>query len=215
MADSPDSQTDWFAWHADYADPASPHSRRVQAVQDAIAQLLPGNRPERWTIVSLCAGQGSDVVGALTDYPHRDAVQARLVEMDYRNVEVLRAELARARLDQIEVVRADAAPTMQYADVVPADLVLLCGIFGNISDADILGTIAAMPQFCVPGGSVIWTRSRRAPDFTPTIRTAFADAGFSETSFVAPDDVEWSVGVERFDGETQPLKDATLFRFVK
>jgi Putative methyltransferase len=215
MTHSPPGATDWFAWHADYAEPRSPHSRRVQAVQTAIAQLLPADRPERWTVVSLCAGQGSDVIGALENYPHREAVHARLVEMDERNVEVLRAELARTRLDRIEVVRADAAPTMQYADVVPADLVLLCGIFGNISDADILGTIAVMPQFCVPGGSVIWTRSRRAPDFTPTIRAAFADAGFSETSFVAPDDVEWSVGVERFDGQTQPLQDATLFRFVK
>lgn len=42
-----------------------------------------------------------------------------------------------------------------YADAVPADLVLLCGIFGNIPDADVQATVRAAPQLCAPGAEVV------------------------------------------------------------
>lgn len=94
-------------------------------------------------------------------------------------------------------------------------IVLACGVFGSISDADIYGTIDALPQLCRPETAVIWTRSRRDPDLTPAIRRSFTDHGFTETAFVAPKDVLFSVGVNRFTGTTQPLQaDQRLFTFV-
>ena len=41
----------------------------------------------------------------------------------------------------IEVLCADAGTTASYAGAVPADLVLVCGVFGNITDADMMHTI--------------------------------------------------------------------------
>jgi hypothetical protein len=68
---------------------------------------------------------------------------------------------------------------------VPADLVLVCGVFGNISDDDVKTTVLALPTLCAHGGTVIWTRHRREPDLTGAIRTWFKEAGFVERAFVA------------------------------
>ncbi len=66
------------------------------------------------------------------------------------------------------LLRADAGDLTAYAKAVPADLVLMAGVFGNISDADVRRTIGALPQLCADGATVIWTRTRRAPDLTLT-----------------------------------------------
>lgn len=98
---------------------------------------------------------------------------------------------------QVEVRQADAAQSDVYAHAVPTDLVLLCGIFGNVSDADVRATIEAAPELCAPGAEVVWTRHRHDPDLTPSIRGWFADAGFEEVAFVAPEGEHWSVGIHR------------------
>jgi len=99
--------------------------------------------------------------------------------------------------------------------LVPADLVLLAGVFGNISDADVRRTIGALPQLCAPGGTVLWTRTRRDPDLTPAVRRWLRDEGFSEQAFLAPADVLFCVGVHRFTGVPQPLSaGGKLFQFL-
>src|SRR5262249_13116556 len=74
-----------------------------------------------------------------------------------------------------------------YADVLPADVLLLCGIFGNVSEGDIQRTAQAAPALCAPGATVIWTRHRRPPDLTPRIRAWFRASGFDEVAFDTPD----------------------------
>jgi hypothetical protein len=80
-------------------------------------------------------------------------------------------------------VTGDASVTDAYAGAVPVDLVLVCGVFGNIPDDDVHRTIEALPEFCARDATVIWTRHRGPPDLTPTIREWFADAGFVELGF--------------------------------
>jgi len=68
-----------------------------------------------------------------------------------------------------------------------------------------------------PGASVIWTRSRREPDLTPAIRRWFADSGFTEDHFDAPEGALFSVGVHRLASDLPPADspaDRHLFRFV-
>src|ERR1700683_1669426 len=88
--------------------------------------------------------------------------------------------------------------------MVPAHLGLGCGGFGHISAEDIAATIRAMSGFCPRGGQVVWTRHRRPPDATPAIRSDFADAGFTELAFEAPDGYVLAVGRHRLDGEAPP-----------
>ena len=64
----------------------------------------------------------------------------------------------------VDVRCADAGDLASYVDVIPADLVLMAGVFGNIGD--VRRTVATLPHLCRPGGTVIWTRSRREPDLT-------------------------------------------------
>ncbi|MFI7207907.1 hypothetical protein ACWEEK_24195 [Micromonospora aurantiaca (nom. illeg.)] len=112
------------------------------------------------------------------------------------------------------VAQADAGDLASYRQAVPADLVIMAGVLGNISDADAHTTIHALPQLCAADATVIWTRTRRAPDLTPAVRRGLADAGFSEQAFTAPDDVLFSVGVHRFTGTPQPLENGKIFQFI-
>jgi hypothetical protein len=82
-----------------------------------------------------------------------------------------------------------------FADRLPIDLLLLCGVFGNISDRDIEATVRALPAVLRPSGTLISTRSRRSPDVTPAVRSWLDRAGLRERQFVAPDGTLWSVGI--------------------
>jgi hypothetical protein len=176
---------DWVRWHEQYGDPDAPLSQRLAVVQRWIRRALDAGAA---TVVSACAGDGRDVLGARSDVPLR----GRLVELDPG----LAARARAAAPPGIEVVEADAGSTDAYAGSVPADLVLLCGIFGNVSDDDVRTTVLAAPMLCAPGATVIWTRHRREPDLTPSIRQWFADAGFEEVAFEG-EAGSYAVGVAR------------------
>jgi hypothetical protein len=126
------------------------------------------------------------------------------------------AASAASDLPGVSVRCVDAGSTDAYAGCAPADLLLLCGVLGNVSDEDAERTIAALPGLCARGATVVWTRHRRDPDLTPAIRGWFTAAGFAEKSFAAPDDRIWSVGVHRLTGPAQPLGEGRrLFSFVR
>jgi Putative methyltransferase len=189
---------DWAAWHAAYDDPSSPLSMRLRLVCERLSDALDQASPGPVRLISLCAGQGRDVLGVLPGHPRRRDVSALLVEADPRNVTQARHRAAEAGLTQVEVREADAGRLASFADALPADVLLLCGIFGNVSTSDIQRTVEAAPALCAPGATVLWTRHRRAPDLTPQIRAWFHASGFDEVAFDAPDtDALTSVGVNR------------------
>jgi SAM-dependent methyltransferase len=208
------TRRDWFEWHDGYDQPGSVLARRLVAVRDRIRQALDELPPGPVRVVSLCAGQARDLVAALDGHPRRADVSGRLVELDPRNVAAARAGLAAAGLSGIEVVEGDAARTELYADVVPADLVLVCGLFGNITDDDIRRVIAHLPGFCAPGAHVAWTRHRQPPDLVPDIDRWFAAAGFEPLWISAPTE-PFGVGAHRFTGPPRTLPMGhSLFTFV-
>ena len=82
----------------------------------------------------------------------RPEVSALLVELDPALVAFARDRAAAAGVaGQVRVVEGDASLSRWYADDVPADLVLVCGVFGNISAADITATIEALPRVLSAG----------------------------------------------------------------
>ena len=203
---------DWRGWHDEYDDPGSWMARRLRVVQQWIGTALDAGPPGPLRVVSLCAGQGRDLLGVLAGHPRRDDVLARLVELDPRNTAV--AEEAAAGLPGVEVVTADASLTEHYVDMAPADLVLVCGVFGNITDEDIRRTVGFCTQLCASGGTVIWTRHREPPDLVPTICGWFEDLGFERRWLSAPD-ADYGVGVHRFTGRPRPLAGGErMFTFV-
>jgi hypothetical protein len=209
------SERDWHEWHTHYDDAASPLARRLTIVQqrmrEAVAELPPG--PVR--VISMCAGEGRDVLGVFDGHPRANDVEGRLVELDTRLATTAAVRARALGLARLEVANADASTTTAYAGAVPADLVLVCGVFGNIPDADIANTVRLLPMFCAPGATVIWTRHRRAPDATPDVRAQFVTAGFSEIAFDAPADFLFGIGTFRYDGAPQPfVAGERLFTFV-
>lgn len=210
------STTNWAAWHARYADPGSALSRRLRLVQEHINAWLDATAPAPVTVLSICAGDGRDLLDVLMRRTDGGRVRATLVEAD-AGLAGRGAEVAReAGLSGCTVRQADASRTDAYIGAAPADLVLLCGVLGNISSHDAARTVATLPQLCAPDATVVWTRHRREPDLTPAARRWFAEAGFHELSFTAPADVGWSVGVHRFTGDSQPLLEGRrLFTFLR
>lgn len=189
---------DWADWHTAYDDPASSLAARLERVRAHLRQALDQAPAGPVRLVSLCAGQGHDTIGVLPGHPRRADVSAVLIESDERNVAAARQRAAAAGLPEVEVRQADASRVGQFADALPADVLLLCGIFGNVSARDIQRTIAAAPALCAAGASVIWTRHRRAPDLTPDVRAWFGASGFDEVAFDALEtSVLTGVGVNR------------------
>jgi hypothetical protein len=204
---------DWRAWHEDYEHPDSPLGRRLVVVQRHLRAALDDAPPGLIRAVSVCAGQGHDLIGVLAGHPRRTDVTARLVELDERNVELARRAATAAGLHQVEAVVADASLTDAYAGAVPADLVLLCGVFGNIANPDIANVVHHLLSLCSPHATVIWTRHRHPPDLTPHIRETFAGAGFAELAFESSP--PFGVGVNRLEASPQPFQDGVrLFHFV-
>lgn len=205
----------WLRWHDAYDDPHSALSRRLALVQDQVRLALDAAPPGPVRVLSLCAGRGLDVLGVLAEHPRAGDVEARLVELDPRLAADARAAAARLTGPRIDVVVGDAGTTDACRGAVPAHLLLLAGIFGNVVDADIRRTADATAMLCAAGATVIWTRHRRPPDATPAIREWYAAAGVRETAFIAPSDDLVSVFAGRFEGAPRPLvAGQRLFSFV-
>ena len=206
---------DWAAWHAAYDDPSSSLSARLGRVRLHLSDAIGRAPAGPVSLVSLCAGQGYDVIGVLPHHLRRADVRAVLVESDARNAGLARQAAARQGLSQVEVRLADASRVASFADVLPADVVLLCGIFGNVSDEDVRMTVMRAPMLCTAGAFVVWTRHRRSPDLTPRIRAWFDEAGFDEASFDSTGPEGFAVGVHRYLGPSVPLEPGQrLFTFL-
>jgi hypothetical protein len=205
--------SEWVRWHEGYA-PGQPLALRLGVVQDLIRSTLDSRPPGPIRVISMCAGDGRDLLGVLVDHPRRRDVHARLVELD-PDLAAGGATRAATVSSTIEVVNADASMTSAYAGAVPADVVLVCGVFGNISDNDIQRTVASLPSLCAPSATVIWTRGTFPPDLTPAIRSWFEAGGFSELSFVAIPDTTIGVGANLLTSPPRPFDpSARLFTFL-
>ena len=189
---------DWVAWHRGYDDPASALGLRLERVRWHLSEAIASAPPGPVQLVSLCAGQGRDVLDVLPGHPRREDVRALLVEADATNAQVASDRAAAAGLTRVYVRQADAGLVASFDDVLPADVLLLCGIFGNVSDSDVKRTVGAAAALCADGATVIWTRHRRPPDLTRQVRAWFAAGGFDEVAFEALDnDRLTAVGVHR------------------
>ena len=100
---------DWVAWHAAYDDPLSSLSTRLRLVRGHLSRILDEAPAGPVRLVSLCAGQGLDVLGVLPEHPRGRDVSAVLVEFDPHNAALARQGADEAGLSQVEV-RAGARP---------------------------------------------------------------------------------------------------------
>jgi hypothetical protein len=191
--------TNWVSWHDAYSDPKSELSKRRASIVAFASSALDAAPAGDIRVLSLCCGDSSDLVLAAKNHKRADDLVGVVVEFDAALAAAATNALA-AVCPRVEVRCANAADPQNFWDVVPVDLLLLCGIFGNISDQDIAQTIAAVPSFTRTNATVIWTRHRREPDVTTAIRQWFNNAGCKMLGFESPGEGKYSVGCERVVG---------------
>jgi predicted kinase len=205
----------WARWHSRYDDPRSSLSRRLVAVKRRLREALSEAPVGNIQLISVCAGQGRDVIEVLARHSRATDVAGRLVELDPHLVTEARSSASTHGLNRIEVIEGDASTTSVYRGAVPANIILVCGVFGNITDADIHSTVGELRHLCAPDAIVIWTRHRRDPDLTPSIRRWFGDRGFAEIAFDTESGSKFGVGTHRLAGRPSPYRPGiSMFDFV-
>lgn len=201
---------DWFVWHDNYR--TKPRMRqRLQIVQEYILVYLDKCPPGLIRIVSICAGDGRDLIGTLFDHPRARDIQARLIELDPRLVECGRTAAQSAELgEQLEFVEGDATQSSAYKGAVPADLVLVCGVFGNVADdTELHRLIYGLRFLCKKEAFLIWTRDLfvDGENRLAQVRELLAESAFEAVSFKMTAVGNMGVGTHRYLGEPLALPD--------
>jgi len=209
-----DELRNYREWHKEYDDPDSGISWRLRAVQRYISDALDTTTgPVR--VLSCCSGDGRDIIGVLGRREDADRVHVTLVEIDPVLADRARSSAGAAQLPHLEVRVTDAGNTDAYLGVVPVDLVLLVGIFGNIDDEDLERTIQTSPELCAPGATLVWSRGRDHTDRNDAVRRWFAEAGFTEIDYLERNSGSRpALGAVRYEGEPRELRPGRrLFTF--
>ncbi len=143
--------SDWSEWHDVYAKPDSGLDDRLAAVRAQIDRRLGATAPDPLPVISVCAGDGRDLLGVLARRSGADRVTALLVDYDV-GLATRARETDKALSAQIDVRQSDAAQSDVYTGAVPADVLLICGIFGNVSDAGVRATVEGRTSALRVGG---------------------------------------------------------------
>ena len=154
----PSEPSHWVKWHAPYEDPASNLSLRLRTVQAMVRQALDAVPPDHAgpiRIVSLCAGQGRDVIDVVAEHPRRDEV--------VRAAGRARPGARRLRPGAGRRGRASATwcGSSRATPPCPAGTPTRCrptwswcaGSSATSARRDITATVEALPSFCRPGAA--------------------------------------------------------------
>jgi len=192
---------DWHEWHRHYDNPNSSIAFRLTVVQRDLRRALaeaPCGEEGIVDLISMCAGEGRDVLPVLAEQNRCRRVKAILVEYDPAMSQRARAGVESLSLSGVEVITADAGTTDTYRNLPPAQVLLVCSVFGNIPEADMRRTIATLPALLATDGIVIWTRAgRTGNDHSLEVSRCFLDYGFTEMSLTSTIDDMFRVGMHR------------------
>src|SRR5919204_972732 len=198
---------DWAKWH-DLYKVSTPLKERLIAVREQIAAAAAKVTGQSWHLVSICAGDGRDVIGTVAASDARPDVHATLIESNPALV-----TRGQAAVEQLGLARritfrcADATQSSTYVDLRPAQIIVLSGVFGNLTERGVQRLIAALPSLCDREASVIWTRNLfdDGEKATQIIRECFVAADFTEKVLVRTPLGFFAVGTHSFRGVRRPL----------
>lgn len=193
---------DWFEWHDLYNTDAK-LQQRLQIVREYISYSLDASPPGIIRVVSVCAGDGRDLLGTLENHPRAKDVHARLVELNPQLVERGRAAIESLGLTkQIEFINGDATSSSNYIGAVPADIVIVCGVFGNLTnEAELNRLLGNLSFLSKQGAFVLWTRGHsNGIPYSETVRKFLGKSGFEEVNFKLTATGDMGVGIHRYLG---------------
>lgn len=207
---------DWNEWHEEYDAPGSELAGRLDAVRSHVRRIVTEAPPGPVTVVSICGGEGREVIGALEHHARVSDVGGRLIELDPENAATAARSAAAVGLDGFEVVNGDASTSDAYGGLPPVDVVVISGLFGHIDDDDQVRLIAFLRQICRPGAAVVWTFTARKPERVPKLRRFWIDQGFEEVDFasIPGDQLALTVALSTLNRSTDEFRPGvTLFTF--
>jgi hypothetical protein len=201
---------DWREWHQHYDNPNSSIALRLEIVQRDLRRALaeaPTDENGIIHLITMCAGEGRDVLPVLAEQNDGRRVEAILLEFDETLSQRARTAVSNLGLSGVEVKTGDAGTTDTYRDFPLAQILLACSVFGNIPEADVRRTIATLPALMAVDGIVLWTRSgRTGHDPSLEVRKAFLDHGFTEMSVTNTIDDTFRVGLNRLTDKPTDLR---------
>lgn len=205
----------WNGW-PESAYRQAPYQQRLLAVQDHLAAALNAAPAGPVNLISICAGDGRDVIGVLQSHSRRGDVTSWLVEQDGQSVADGFEHAARAGLqNSIHFVHGDATVYETYADIAPANVVLLCGVWGHVPISERPDLVRALAAVCRPTGSVVWTRGvskgiRRLHE----IQAQFAKPAWEQVRVSVVGNGHWAIATQRFNGPPAELpRRGQIFHF--
>src|SRR5262249_6164650 len=152
--------------------------------------------------------------------------------LDERLVEQGRALASAAGVEaHVHFERADATKSESYVGRVPCELVLACGVLGNIARDTTRSFIKLASAACASGGTLVWTRvlsANAGATHAPLIRDLLTAATFDEIKITVvdadeghPERLTETFGAGRIlvashvhRGVPGPLPRSEIFRFV-
>jgi hypothetical protein len=205
----------WTGWPA-RAYERSGSQQRLAAVQVHLADCLDSAATGRVRVLSMCAGDGRDVIGVLESHPRKRDAVAWLVEMDQKSVALGVGRATDAGLaGTINFLRGDATDSATYRNVAPGDIVLVCGVWGHVPSDERASLVSSLAALCRPGGAVIWTRGvRRGMERLHEIQAHFSGSCWQELRVSITPDQKWAVATYRYQGPSRALAiDQPIFHF--
>lgn len=211
---------DWHKWHNGY-DQNPALKRRLVLVRKHLSRCLDHTAPGEVRIISVCAGDGRDILRTLAGHKRLADARVRLVELDPNLVaDGENASKALGLSNHVEFVNGDATDPGSYRAVAPANIVVMCGMLGLVDFPELPNVVRAMQALCAHKGHVVWTRRldwRNGVQQTKVLQNLMAQAGFrraslSVTSFGAlffkKPRPSFAVATHRYDGEPAALSQS-------
>ena len=207
---------EWGDWHDAYEDPSSELVGRMMAVRRHVAAIVSEAPAGPVIVVSICGGQGRELIGALEDHPRKADVRGRLVELDADNAAFASRWAAEAGVTGLEIVNGDASVGVSYEGLAPVDVVVISGVFGHLSSPDRECLIDFTRRLCHTGSGIVWTSHRSHDGPAEWLRRAFVERRFEELEhgLVPGDDFQFTVTRNVYTGVQQPFEPhAKIFTF--
>jgi SAM-dependent methyltransferase len=147
----------WNSW-PDRAYARKRYQHRLATVKQQLQDCLDAAPAGPIKILSICAGDGRDVVGAVDQHPRRNDVAAWLVELSADSVALGKRHAVAAGLEEsLHFINGDATDLSTYKNVPACDVILLCGVWGHVPQTDTAALVQGLAAFCKPGATVLWS----------------------------------------------------------
>ena len=207
---------DYLHWHDAYEQPGSPLHRRLQIVIRLIRRAFDDLPPGPIRVVSLCAGQGADLLGAADGHPQRaHDLTGRMVELNRQRRACAVADRrargssacrsSKATRPRRTPMRVRCRPTSCWPAASSA----------TSASRDIERTIRFLPALCAPGAWVVWTRHPRDEELFERLQRWLVEVGLQPIEVVVADDTTFGVGANRLAVDPPPFRAGEhLFTFL-